>query len=169
MARRKITKPAELKVAVDLPDITEQQMCFVQAILEGMSATNAYRKAYHCENMLPETVTGAASRLRNNSAITIWISQARIAGLGAGALTLDNHLAELERIRELALGAGNHGAAAQCEQLRGKARGHYTERLEITNTHDPLQELRELALISPTLAAQLAKDKGIPWEGETSH
>lgn len=150
--------------AGDLPDLTAQQMKFVENILQGKNATDAYIAAYNTENMQRSTIIQAASRLRNDSNIAATIYQSRIAGLGAASLTLNNHISELERLRELALSAGNHGAAVQAEQLRGKAQGHYTERLEVTNKHDPLEELRQIAQTSPAFAAQLAKDNGIPWD-----
>lgn len=168
MARRKIAKPQD-QAGADLADLTSQQTKFVSGILEGKSAAEAYRAAYDCSNMLPSTIWGAASRLRNDALICAWIYQSRIAGLGATSLTLVNHIAELERLRELALSAGNHGAAVQAEQLRGKAQGHYTERLEISTKSDPLDELRLIAQTSPAFAAQLARDSGIPWDEESIH
>ena len=170
MARRKIAKePVATGAGADLPDLTAQQMKFVEGILCGKNATDAYRAAYDCSNMVPNSIWCAASKLRSDANVSQWITQSRIAGLGATSLTLTNHIAELERLRELALGAGNHGAAVQAEQLRGKAQGHYTERLEITNKHDPLEELRQIAQTSPAFAAQLARDNGIPWDEESVH
>ncbi len=164
MARRKIANPQDMEAGADLPDLTAQQMKFVEEAIQGKNATDAYRAAYDTSRMLKETVWSEASRLWNNPQVAAWISQARIAGLGEATVSLSNHIRQLERIREMAILAGNHGAAAQCEQLRGKAQGHYTERLEITNKHDPLEELRQIAQTSPAFAAQLARDSGIPWD-----
>lgn len=163
MARRKISKPQDM-AASDLPDLTEKQYNFVHGILQGKNASDAYRAAYDCSNMQPNSIWRDASVLQSNPKVAQWIAQARIAGLGSATLTLSDHISQLERIREMALASGNHGAAAQCEQLRGKAMGHYTERLEITNKHDPIEELRLIAQTSPAFAAQLARDNGIPWD-----
>jgi len=90
-----------------------------------------------------------------------------MAGLGHPIVTMESHIAELERLREIALNTGNVGAGVQAEQLRGKAQGHYKENIDIT-VNDPMATLREIAQLSPELAAQLAKDQGIEWQ-ETKH
>ncbi len=156
--RRKITEVEQL--ADELPDLTEQQMRFVESVLAGKRASDAYRAAYDCSNMQPATIWAAASRLRNLSKVQLWISAARKAGLGPTSVTLADHINELERLKEIALDTGNVGAAVQAEQLRGKAMGHYTEKLDVTVT-DIADELRELQKISPELARAYAADRGV--------
>lgn len=159
--RRKITDVEDL--ADELPDLTEQQMRFVEGILAGKTASDAYRAAYDCSGSRPGTVWANASRLRSNNNVALWLSAARKAGLGQSTVTLASHIQELERLREVALESGNVGAAVQAEQLRGKAMGHYTERVEITDLTDAETELREIAKISPELAQAYAREKGIPF------
>lgn len=150
--RRKITNPSP--DIPDLPKLTEQQQKFVEGILCGKSGADAYRAAYDTENMGKNTIWVQASVLRRNSKIAVWLSAGRKACLGLGVVTLQNHLDELQRLAQLAAESGNYGAAVQAEQLRGKAAGHYTERLDVTHYHpdDLLKEIRE---ISPELAEQL--------------
>ena len=169
MARRKITDPEELPDASDLPALTDKQLRFVRAILDGKTATDAYRTAYDCSNMQSESIWVAASRLRNNDKVALWIITARKACLGASKLTLEGHLQELERLKELAMGAGNYGAAVQAEQLRGKATGFYVEQVRDLTEHDPISTLNQLAQLSPELAKRLAEDHGITWQSETAH
>ncbi len=159
--RRKITDVKE--IADELPDLTEQQMRFVEGILAGNKITDAYRAAYDCSNMQQSTIWAAASRLRSHCKIGAWISAARIAGLGTATASLADHMAELARLREIAERTGNIGAAVQAEQLRGKAMGHYTEHVDVkvTNIED---ELREIAKISPELAKAYADEKGVTWQ-----
>lgn len=159
MSRRKITT-ADI-AGEELPDLTAQQQHFVEEILAGKNATEAYRAAYDCSNTSYPAIRVNACRLRSQANIALTLSIARKAGMGAGVLTLANHVAELERIREIALDTGNVGAAAQCEQLRGKAMGHYTERMEVTDLTDIRTELSEIAKISPELAQAYAKEKGV--------
>jgi hypothetical protein len=158
--RRKISDVREL--ADELPDLTEQQMRFVEGILGGQKITESYKAAYDCSAMQQTTVWANASRLRHHSKITAWISAARIAGLGTATLSLDGHLSELARLREVAERTGNIGAAVQAEQLRGKAMGLYTEHLDVKVT-DIADELREIAKISPELAKAYADEKGVTW------
>jgi phage terminase small subunit len=164
MTQRKKTKPLE---DMDLPDLTEPQRKFVEGLLGGKSSSDAYRSAYNAENMGQNSVWVEASRLRNNPSIALWLSAARQAELGHTRITLDQHIARLDRLLEIAVKTGNVGAAVQAEQLIGKAIGHYTERYEI-NTQDPRDMLNQIAQLSPALAAQLAKDENIPWD-HTEH
>lgn len=154
--RRKITEAKEAKT--DLPELTERQKKFVFGILSGYTASDAYRAAYDCSNMQPNSIWCEASKLRSHPNVSQWLAAAREAGLGQAKVTLESHLTELERLREIALRTGNVGAAVQAEQLRGKATGHYTEKLEVT-TGDPIDIMAELATLvkaNPDLAKELA-------------
>ena len=165
--RRKITEQAI--DAVDLPEITDNQRNFVFGILQGLSASDAYRNAYDCSGSADSTIWARASELKKNSKVAAWLSAARQAGYGTARLTLEQHLDELARLRELAIEKGNIGAAVQAENFRGKAGGHYTEKLEVSAT-DPMDALAELKRIDPEIAKQVAKSAGLEWrEQETKH
>lgn len=171
MPQNKKTEPQqELE---EIPELTHQQQKFVEGILAGRTASDAYRAAYDCSNMQQRTIWAESSRLRANPAVTAWLSAARKAGMGSAVLTHESHLRELERIREIALESGNIGAAVQAETARGKASGHYVEQVrDVTDRHDPVQTLREIAQQSPELAASLAAQNGIdfdPHAGVTKH
>lgn len=169
--RRKITKTlgeAAEAVTEELSELTPKQMKFVEGILSGKSSTDAYRAAYDCSRSAASTVWPNACRLRSDSKVSAMLVAARKAGLGNAKLTLERHISELERLREIALESGNVGAAVQAEQLRGKASGHYIERYSDVTESDPMNVLHELHKTSPTLAAQLAKENGIPWPAADS-
>ena len=163
--RHKITDIEQ--IASDLPELTDKQYRFVEGLLAGKTASDAYRAAYECSNSANETIWAKASALANDDRVRIWLSAARKAGLGTAKITLQNHLNRLERLAELAIEKGNLGAAVQAEQLIGKASGHYTERMEISST-DPLDALKQIAMINPDLAKQLAQADGIEWHGEST-
>lgn len=156
MARQKITQT----IAVDLPDLTPNQYAFVEGLLAGKTASDSYRAAYSCENASDRTIWAEASRLRNCPKVSAWLTAARQAHLGKATVTLDEHLRELERLKEIAISTGNVGAAVQAEQLRGKAAGHYVEQVADV-TIDPIRTLQEIAELSPELADALAKHHGI--------
>lgn len=167
MAQRQKTAPSE--PVDDLPVLTEKQMLFVKGVLDGKTASDAYRAAYDCENMQPETIWAAASRLRHNKQVGAWLDAAREAELASAKRTLDQHVARLDRLQAIALRTGNVGAAVQAEHYIGKVSGHYTERMEIMNG-DPLDTLKQIAGYAPDLARQLAQQAGIEWqEGQTEH
>jgi phage terminase small subunit len=173
MARRKITEQQAPTAAAELPELTVMQQKFVEGILAGKTASDAYRAAYTTENMLSSTIWVKASELRNNEKVQVWLAAARMAGLGSATVTYEGHLRELERLREIALKSGNIGAAVQAEQLRGKVAGHHVDQIrDVTERHDPAQTIREIAVHSPELAASLAAANGIefnPAEGLTKH
>lgn len=164
MARRQITQKPEMANADELPELTPQQMEFVRHLLDGKNATDAYRAAYNTENMLANTIWSAASNQRHNTKVAAWLTAARTANLGSAKVTLEGHVAELERLREIALSTGNVGAAVQAEQLRGKAAGHYVEQVRDVTDSDPIAMLDRLAReIGPEATRKLAEDEGIAW------
>lgn len=163
--RRKLTDA--LAEGEELPDLTEQQMHFVECLLAGKSASDAYRSAYNCSQSQNNTVWVNASRLRSDANVALWLSAARKAGLDRAAVTLEGHLSELSRLKEIALETGNVGAAVQAEQLRGKASNHYSENINLTH-NDPTNVLDEIRKLNPALADQLAADNlGAEYHGET--
>jgi hypothetical protein len=160
MARRKIDKDAAEKAAAsaseELPQLTAQQMEFVHGLLEGKTASDAYRAAYNTE-ATDRTIWARASELRNNSKVSAWLSAARKAHLGSAVVTLESHVRELERIKEIAIETGNVGAAAQCEQLRGKASGLYVDKFEDVTPSEPVKLLRDMLQYFPEIVPAITE------------
>jgi hypothetical protein len=171
MPRRQITDGVELD-ASELPELTAQQMKFVEGVLAGKTASDAYRAAYDTSSMLAKTVWAEASRLRAHPEVTAWLAAARKANLGTAVLTKEAHMQELERLREIALDSGNIGAAVQAEQLRGKVAGHHIEKVQsVPADTDPVDKLRDIERKhGPEIAAALAAKHGIAFQpSETRH
>jgi len=152
--RRKITDVEELD---DLPQLTENQMMFVKGILDGKTGSDAYRAAYNCENMKPETIWAAASRLRHDTKVSAWLEAAQEAEMASAKRTIEQHINRLDRLQAIALRTGNVGAAVQAEQLIGKASGHYTDQIDL-KISDPNAVLEEIRKHSPELAEALARE-----------
>ena len=173
MARRKITtNTAVAAAAKELPELTFQQQKFVEGILAGKTASDAYRAAYDCSAMQTSTIWVKASELRSSEKVAVWLSAARQAGLGTAVVTFDNHIRELERLREIALNSGNIGAAVQAEQIRGKAAGHHVDQIrDVTERHDPVQTVYDLAKLTGVDPHIIAAQHGValPDEGATKH
>ena len=163
MPQREKTAPIELPNANDLPDLTPSQQAFVFGLLAGKTGTEAYREAYNASGMQPRSIWAEASRLRCDPNIASWLAAGRQACLGMGKMTLQGHLDELERIREIALASGNVGAAVAAEQSRGKAVGLYIDRVQDVTDHDPMRTIMQIAEHSPELAQSLAKQHNIPF------
>lgn len=158
--RRKIT---EVEQSDELPDLTAQQMRFVELLLSGKNASEAYRSSHDCSQTQAASVWALASRLRSDVKVQSWLSAARKAEIAHSNITLNQHIQRLEALKQRCEDNGNFGAAVQCEQLIGKAMGHYTEKLDVTVT-DIADELRELAKVSPELAKAYADEKGVTWQ-----
>lgn len=143
MARRKQTEALDPDTE-GLPALTDKQLAFVMAMLEGMSASDAYRKAYGAEKMQPQTIWSKASALKANGKVRVWLARARAEASDKGAYTLAEHVAELDRLKTVAEESGNIGAAVQAEQLKGKVLGYHIERREDVTNRDPAAILDRL-------------------------
>jgi hypothetical protein len=117
---------------VDLPALTHKQMAFVHALLEGKSASDAYRGAYDCSDMADRSIWCEASKLRSNPKVAQWLRHYQRIGMDAAQMTIESHLAELARARELAIAHGQIAAGVQAENYRGKAAGLYEDQLRLT-------------------------------------
>jgi len=159
MPQQKKTPPID---ATELPDLTAQQLAFVEAIVSGKTATQAYRMAYDCSGSSSNTIWCEASKLRNDPRVAQWVDASKIAGLGSTKITFERHIAELERLKVLCEKSGNMGAALGCEQTIGKAAGLHIDRVQEVPL-DPVQTLKDIARDQPDIAASLAAQAGIPW------
>lgn len=120
-----------------LPKITPQQRKFVMGILSGKTQADAYREAYNCTGK-SGNVRINASKLAAHPKIRAWIRHAQGIGADQAGLTHESHLAELARLRELAVDATQIAAGVQAEVARGKASGLYQEnvRLHVSGLSD---------------------------------
>jgi phage terminase small subunit len=107
----------------ELPGLTPKQMAFVQALLKGKTASDAYREAYDCAGMAANSIWVAASRLRSDAKVALWLRHYRLVALQEGTLSFEAHLGELTRLREHALDAKQVAAAVQAEHARDSGAG----------------------------------------------
>ena len=110
--------------------LTSKQRSFAEAVASGLRMTEAYRKVYDVKNMTDVTINRAAVDVMKNSKVAALVQELRAPAAAAAAITAESHLAELRRLRDLALDAGKHEAAIRAEELRGKVAGLYVTRLE---------------------------------------
>ena len=111
--------------------LTSQQEAFCLAYVEpNATATSAYRAAYNCEKMKPETVNRRAFDLMQDGKITARIQELRDAAAERAIVTLEGHLNDLKELREEARADKQYSAAISAEISRGKAVGLYTEKIE---------------------------------------
>lgn len=155
-------EPAE--VDDDLPEITGQQREFVRHLLDGKTASDAYRAAYNTENMQDSTLWACASRLKADRKVNAWLAAGYKAFLGTAIVTQQGQLKQYERLRELAIEQGDVKAAIKAEENRDKLAGLNVQRVDLT-VHNPAALLAEINAMSPEIAQALAAKAGIPLPG----
>jgi len=138
MAQRKKTEPIEYE---GLPDLTESQYQFVLGLLAGKAATDAYREAYEAIGWTPNALAVEASRLKSNPKISLWLNRLKAQQAHEGAYTLQDHVEELDRLRDIAEQSGNIGAAVQAAQLKGKALGMYVDRYKDETPRESAEDI----------------------------
>lgn len=111
--------------------LTPKQEAFAQAIVTGMNQSDAYRAAYKVrEGTKPETVNQAASRIMADSNVTARVEELREPVAKKAQITLESHLEDLQRLRNMAVKANQMSAAISAEVARGKAAGVHIEKSE---------------------------------------
>lgn len=111
--------------------LTQKQENFCLAYIETGNASEAYRRAYNAKGMKPETVNNKAYALLKKGEIGARLEELRSPVIKNAQVTLEQHLKDLEELRELAKEDGKYGPAIQAEIARGKASGLYVEHAKI--------------------------------------
>lgn len=110
--------------------LTHKQEMFCQEIVKGENMSKAYRNAYDAKNMSGPTVNQRAYELLQNSKVEARIAEIRRPALVAAGVTQEGHLAELMRLRDLAVDQDKISEAIRAEELRGKVGGLYVTKVE---------------------------------------
>ena len=111
--------------------ITSKQEAFCQAIISGGTQADAYRSAYSTANMKSKTVDEEACAIMKNPTIINRIAELRAPAVRAAGMTLESHLADLQRLRNMAVKDKQYAAAITAETSRGRAAGFYVDKKEI--------------------------------------
>jgi hypothetical protein len=120
--------------------LTQKQELFCQEMLKAdQRCSDAYRKVYNVKSGTKDaTVHRCAHELIENPKVAARIKELRNSAASAAVLSLDQHMADLEALREEARQAGQFSAAINAEISRGKARGFYVAKVE--DVTDPLKK-----------------------------
>lgn len=146
----------------DLPELTAKKQEFVRLLLEGKSASDAYRQAYNPDNCQPNSIWSRASELKRSHEVRMWLAAARHAYLDKAVYTHAQYVQDIENDIEEAKRAGNYGAAATLRGLLGKANAFLQDvsirRDERTTLID---EIKRLEAVNPDMAKLMASQLGI--------
>ena len=110
--------------------LTSKQENFCHAFIELGNASDAYRACYDIGQMKPATINRSAKELIDNPKITARIEELRAPVVERVRITLESHLDEMQRLKDLALQKDNINAALTAEMGRAKAAGLYVTKVE---------------------------------------
>ena len=130
--------------------LTPKQEKFCLVYIETGNASEAYRQAYCAGKMSATTINRTAKELVDNRKIAARLQELRAPAVEKAQITLEQHLNDLKRLRDLAEVDQKWQAAIQAEVSRGKVSGLYTEKHELTGKDGgPLQTNLEITFIKP--------------------
>jgi phage terminase small subunit len=127
--------------------VTDKQEAFCQAVLSGLSLSDAYRSAYVTDNMAGGSIHVAASKLFSDPKIRQRMQSINME-LEANRrmmATSDAALA-IRVLRELAERADTDAARIRAAELLAKAGGVFVEQLDITDKRDRSEDEIEDAI-----------------------
>lgn len=152
-----------------LPDLSIEDEIFFQAIMAGSRGIDAYKKAYDTSNYTSKNALWTqASRKLNDPKMRLWFAAAKMACLTRGTRTREEHVQQLDRLKEIAIESGNVSAAVMAEATVGKAVGLHIDRVQEVPVNDD-ELLRELSKSFPAQAKELAAQAGIVLPDESIH
>jgi hypothetical protein len=141
-----------------LPALNSRQERFVLALLEGKSSLDAYKSAGYGKGSTDTSCKVNAAKLKAHSKIRKVLQYYQRLGQDYSRVTLEEHLAQLARGRELAYELGQASAGIQAEHYRGKAAGLYTERTQLdVNVKDETLVSQLAAFFGQDLASTVAE------------
>lgn len=109
--------------------LTPKQEAFAQAIVTGVNQSDAYRAAYKVRpGTKAESVNVAASKLMSDAKVTQRVAELREPVAKKAQITLESHLDDLMRLRNMAVKEKQYSAAITAEVARGKASGVHVEK-----------------------------------------
>lgn len=113
-------------------ELTPKQEAFAQAVVSGKSQSDAYRIAYKVRpGTKLSSINVAASKLMADPNISQRVEELRIPVAKKAQITLESHLEDLLRLRNMAAKEKQYSAAITAEVARGKASGVATDKLDI--------------------------------------
>lgn len=121
--------------------LTPKQENFCIAYLETGNASEAYRRSYNAGRMKTDTINRKAKDLLNNGKIAARLSELRAPAVAKAQMTIEQHLADLQRLRDLAEASEKYGPAVTAEMARGKVAGFYVEKVDVNVTGNLAERL----------------------------
>lgn len=144
--------------------LTAKQEKFCQGVAEGLTYSDAYRKAYNADKMKAETVQIKASELAKNGKVTVRIEDLKKRALKRHDLTVDDIVNELEEARNLAQKLGQSSAMVSASMGKAKLFGMIVDKKAHTDSEGndldvPIVSSSELMAIMERRFERIDKEK----------
>lgn len=101
--------------------VNDRQRRFAELLLQGMSATQAYRNAGFSKN----GANRSANALLRKPEFAAYLAELRAKAVADASESVQKHLAKLAALGEEARAAGRFAAAITAEKHRGEVLGYY--------------------------------------------
>jgi phage terminase small subunit len=116
--------------------LSPQREAFARAVVEGVSASEAYRTAFNvAPSTKPATIHVQASRLLADPKIAPRVTELRALAAEQTAITIGDIANMLIEDRQLAHKRGDATAARETTMSLAKLLGHYTDRQHVTTVN----------------------------------
>lgn len=136
--------------------LTRKRERFCHELILCGNASEAYREVYDCEASLPETVWNNAYKLTSDNDVKARLAELEDEARTAAMVTREDYVADLQRMKRLAIRDKQHGAAGSNAERIGKALGfHVDKTLDITPKSDVRKLIDQLTGDNPQLSAAL--------------
>lgn len=114
--------------------MTPREEKFARLVVEGKSQSEAYRICYpHSKRWKPESVWSKSAQLA--AKVRHRVSEMQSEAQDKALLTLEDHMAKLQELRDKAAETETWAPAIAAEVKRGELMGYYVNRSESVNTN----------------------------------
>jgi len=110
-----------------MSDLTPKQEAFAVSVASGKTQADAYRATYNAGNMKDTSIHVNASKLMADAKVAQRVVELRAPIAEKAQMTLESHLEDLQKLRNMAVKEKQYSAAITAEVNRGKASGLYVE------------------------------------------
>ena len=147
----------------DLPDLTEKQLNFVLGIQKGLSKSDAYRKAYDCSKMKPDSIWCNASKMASSAKVAQWLAYLKATQITEALYTKEAHILDMAEAARACKENKAWAAYVKATESLGRCAGHYVDKSEITHIKsadkDMLDKLE--SMLGPEARREAAQRLGI--------
>jgi len=117
----------------DLPDLTEKQLNFVLGIQKGLSKSDAYRQAYDCSKMKPDSIWCNASKMASSTKVAQWLAYLKATQINEAIYTKEAHILDMAEAARACKENKSWSAYVKAVESLGRCAGHYVDKSEITH------------------------------------